>query len=1671
MSDHDWVEYQLLSDVQRGAESQSPVPEGPADNEAPGENSQTPEGVPTTTTPAEDISTFINKVSIPTGQQPAKRKAASMADGGTRPIQTSKRQKASDNDRNKSVRYLTSASQLQEGKLKRIPAKLNDRVRSARAISGDPFEVPIDSTDDDGPSQAQTAQTAQTTRSLKPPKTAPAISIPIKGEFREPNVPASEETKKPKKPPGRPKGSKALPKVAKEGSGRTTRSQKANGVTSPSAQLPKLESPSRKSKAKSAVVSTSAESSKDEESGPSPKGRGVTAGEAFSPKSPDHSLPQESASAQRVEVGKVVSSEDRLDPHHSENIEVVNNADIEQDSLRSDDFENESNSSRAENPQISPDEPLFGTQRSWQKILKAGREIGVSRIKGQRSRNTPQWQTKEVKPLVEHIRAAIVSYKDIASGNTISDGTMDKHQKALEAVNDKLNDLPAESDLANDKASGFIHDIYARAIPHTVILLKWALKTRGTQLSDEKDIITLRELIGIESALFALCDKARKWKAKPQANNSIIQPTVTIKPLIESMRTAFMNELRKREHSIQEEQSQPQRLREIEEKKRAQQEEAETRKRERKVREDREWREIMQHPGYSKTPSQTRNQRSKSNYDRPRLYTMEEMAPKQNQTQREEDRKLLVALWAADEDGEMSAEERYLQVLNEPEFKNRLPSYIKERALLYKEAMIQTRSEEDAQMDRFIKGEPAKPEAAPVKKVSMKKDAKAPGGVYKASPKDGITPKHTTTAVESNTTVMTPSAARPTASSASRNTPKGNLAKPSIPPVVKADVQYPQNVVRGKSAAVVGHRVKNSVSSSDGPASRRVDTLSGEDNDIGGKAPCPPERAASKSPIKSIRGSLSKRSSLSLASPTTTNKMPYSTIGPSLKATSVRGMDDPRMRSAHTSANGGRIGSTPTQAKVRSNASISKGSTIPSASPHVKVMGPDAANAALNRQLTSPKKIRPGLVTRKSTMSVTIEQRLREMSLVHEMLRAAMAEEGDENDEAKEEYGKQMDDTLAALKARLEEAKSNEGLLDLETESEVKNMVNGGPVKPMNSEKKAEMPVSQETVEDASVHGDRVDEDTSRLREREKILLEQLEGIDVSAIEDIPNLELKVTSLDLLKARSDYESLEVAKHQETGSLQETIDSLTGQLHSIQASHQSTEREVVRLGRLNDELQKKIGEHETNNEREITHHNSIIQELRRSQTELIMIKDNEIAASHEAVHELEDRLQGLEESEQRKTEEICQINESLQNQMNEKQQSSKRDLSLLRQVTKDLQDRVKQYEDERAKSLEVHSQEVAAIQQELCKLQSHTDREKQHQQEAIESLQGRICQMNETKERELEDVKQSLAKEHGDAVAGLQLELDNALARTEKDDRQQEKVGETGESRVEATQKTYRSKLDQLRATLASVHASATELRHEIDDNKRRYEEDMSGVQAKLEHSEVENTELRAEIESARQQIGELGKERNAAQLTLQSNEEGLKLMSEGITSLQEQLTIMHDKESALLEKNTRAEKELAATNHLLGIAREQERQGLAEFELERERWRSLRGQLEWRASEVLEIMSEGDEATAAERVETLRADVETAKKARDELATKLQESKEAHKAQVRELQSALKVTTAELVELKTERPEGRSSGRIPIPSLGLRSSRWAKTDSSSESSEGDVALVGEGLSSHIQGQV
>lgn len=398
--------------------------------------------------------------------------------------------------------------------------------------------------------------------------------------------------------------------------------------------------------------------------------------------------------------------------------------------------------------------------------------------------------------------------------------------------------------------------------------------------------------------------------------------------------------------------------------------------------------------------------------------------------------------------------------------------------------------------------------------------------------------------------------------------------------------------------------------------------------------------------------------------------------------------------------------------------------------------------------------------------------------------------------------------------------------------------------------------------------------------------------------------------------------------------------------------------------------------------------------------------------------------------------------------------------------------------------------LASVHASNIELRHQLNEQEQRDKEAIEALQDRICHLSETKEREIEAVKQVLAKEHEGVVASLRMELENVV----RNDQQPNDSGASDDSSTEVLQKTYQSQVDQLRTTLASVHTCNIELRRELEEQKQRHNNELSASKMELTHSLAESDELRVEMARLRQQWTDSESKKNIAHSTLESKEQALKDSSDNIANLQEQLATLNNEVTVLSEKNVGAELELAAEKKLLDKLREENQRLSAGHESEYERLRELRAELEYRAfkaeeacddltlervtsnSRIESLRTELSEAKSAPAQEAdqelamLRAEVQAATQAKEELAIMFEEAKESHKMHVRELESALKVTTAELVELRTNRPNGSSYSGSPIPKSGFRSSRWARVDGNG-SGEGGDALVGEDLSSHVQGQV
>ncbi|KAL8720450.1 MAG: hypothetical protein Q9225_002708 [Loekoesia sp. 1 TL-2023] len=683
LSDHDLIELQLTQP--------SPVLEETADDETPREQSPTPRPISTTTSPVQDVVNIVNGI-LSMGKHQSKRKAESIADHGTRSPKPGKRQKLNDHNNSDKVASSTAGSQVQEGKLKRPTPKLNGQVDNTRVKGRDPFDMDDDTEEDTRSSQAKAAKT---TRTQKSSASEAAGSVPI--TKKSPEM-AAVSPKKGKKPRGRPKGTQRQPEVVNEDSRYNLRDRKFDAVASSPPQRPKHKSPPPKTGSAAAGTDPKdVEAEEDDRSyveedetddGPSLRNQGSSVNEAISVERAGSVPSQRSAASQKNNTEKPKSTKDRPEPDHNETaIEEHGNASSQEASPEPN---RRSGSPRqtAQSPETVSDEPdlvFFGQETAWREILTAKRKIGVSNIRGQQKMEVPRLETEEIKSLINCIEQATWLYKFITSktrsGSTVQQETVNELQEAIHGIQEVINDHPSDSPSENNDASKFVQDVYAHGIPSMVDLLKEALETRSPQLSDKKNVAALKEIIPIQDALFTLCEKARGSKAKPPTARPIIQPTVTIKPLIESMRVAFVAELKERNRLIKAEEDHVKRLKEIEEEKRAEREWTVVRKREKEMSDRRAWEEICRKvkdvPGFEQFLSQPRQG---IEYRRSKAPVIKD------QWSREQDEELLVELWA-EELGELPAEERYLKVLNAPLLKNKLPVHIKERALGYKEAM------------------------------------------------------------------------------------------------------------------------------------------------------------------------------------------------------------------------------------------------------------------------------------------------------------------------------------------------------------------------------------------------------------------------------------------------------------------------------------------------------------------------------------------------------------------------------------------------------------------------------------------------------------------------------------------------------------------------------------------------------------------------------------------------------------------------------------------------------------------------------------------------------------------------------------------------------------------------------------------------------------------------
>ena len=777
-------------------------------------------------------------------------------------------------------------------------------------------------------------------------------------------------------------------------------------------------------------------------------------------------------------------------------------------------------------------------------------------------------------------------------------------------------------------------------------------------------------------------------------------------------------------------------------------------------------------------------------------------------------------------------------------------------------------------------------------------------------------------------------------------------------------------------------------------------------------------------------------------------------------------------------------------------------------------------------------------------MSITIEQRLREMELVSQMLRIAMSNDTEADDETKEQFGQQADEELAALKAKLEEARQREGREPLEADQETFSNSAENPTigktpeinenesvrlektrqregrEPLETDQEASLtpaeslttgktPEINENEELSSQlsdsqaqvwqlvasHGREKDESTARLAEAEA----RYETLLEKSQKDLSDAKKIFTEQGSRTARAE---LERDKDEAINDLQSTIAKLR---QALRTEHQKkAEGETARADQLEavaekDRALEKKDEHiillRGQLENQQNTHQRLLQEAESARGDLIESAKEAQEKSHSEIAEIQDELNA-------KAQAIYGLNDaitSLQDKVQSTYEDGERAREALRlevvQESREAVERLRQeYEDARDREIVSREGELQALSHEyeetmrdlslshehaMNQMRKEHSRSSAQLQDALDdsvattaALQKRVKDL----EIKCEDEEAKSTLQLAD-LSRLRKTSENASAEAEKalfDARDEVK-------RLEALQFEHTEELAAVKMALSGDVSNTETTKASLETALRGSLEEIVGLKSRLEalarHNEGKDEEiagLKSRLEAlAKQNEGKdedhataLKQARDDLEATKRSLEEKGKESSSHAASHQVELKELqdtHDKMLAEVLKDVRTDYDAAVAKLQEDIERESEKR-----EKERRQGADVHDRLAHELDHMrLELVSckekmeasrkDAEIANAREQetqhavakahrlAELARADTE--KKQSDGLRTHLRDTLnqiEAQTTKIRELEAALKVTNAEIVELKTERHHQANRGFVnsPPPMNGLRSSRW-----------------------------
>ena len=352
-----------------------------------------------------------------------------------------------------------------------------------------------------------------------------------------------------------------------------------------------------------------------------------------------------------------------------------------------------------------------------------------------------------------------------------------------------------------------------------------------------------------------------------------------------------------------------------------------------------------------------------------------------------------------------------------------------------------------------------------------------------------------------------------------------------------------------------------------------------------------------------------------------------------------------------------------------------------------------------------------------------------------------------------------------------------------------------------------------------------------------------------------------------------------------------------------------------------------------------------------------------------------------------------------------------------------------------------------------------DLHKQHEKE-LTSLRKELkdwLATQETHEAALADLKTQFEKQ-SEVLADTEQQLHEVRALLS------EEVSEKAREAVE--------ELEELRRLLTDAQAKAAQDKEAIDKLTAAVEEasDVSPKVAEAERLHEKMSEL------TEQHAAEISKFQETSSLGIDKREEERKHEAEIRDRLSNELEKLKAGMTAVKEEMEKRQRDLDVQVEELGQQLNAARTSKEHLQTD---LRKALGDLEAYRAETESAKASVVEASATETaaisqmLETLQATADAEREHNAILKKRLLQAEigaEKRATRVRELESALKVTTAELVEMRTKRPGGSEYSGSPAPDAILRSSLWPVPDNGN-SGDNKAAMVGEELGSSIVGRV